>query len=51
MKNLTDVEPSVSETEATGLPWPKSWRGAYIFVIGSFILWLSLLIALTEFSA
>lgn len=34
--------------ENTGLPWPRSWRGAYLLVIFSVILWLSLLIALTE---
>lgn len=51
MKNLTDDEPQVSELQATGLPWPKTWPGAYLLVLGSFILWLSLLIALTEFSA
>ena len=49
MKDTTAAEPSVSESEMTGLPWPKSWKGAYLFVIGSFILWLGLLIALTEF--
>ncbi len=37
---------SATEMETTGLPWPKSWNGAYLVVIGSFILWLSLLIAL-----
>ena len=51
MKNSTDVESLVSEFDATGLPWPKTWRGAYLFVVASFILWLSLLFALTEFSA
>lgn len=35
--------------EETGLPWPRTWKGAYIAVIASFILWLALLIALTEF--
>jgi hypothetical protein len=51
MKNSTAAESPVSELDATGLPWLKTWRGAYLFVIGSFILWLSLLFALTEFSA
>jgi hypothetical protein len=50
MKDIPVAEPSVSESETTGLPWPKSWRGAYLFVIGSFVLWVGLLIALTEFS-
>lgn len=48
---MTVDEPSLDESESTGLPWPKTWRGAYLFVIASFILWLGLLIALTEFFA
>ena len=40
--------PNEREAELTGLPWPKTWKGAYFLVIGSFILWLLLLIALTE---
>jgi hypothetical protein len=51
MKNQEDVETSVCENERTGLPWITTWRGAYIFVIVSFVLWLGLLIALTEFGA
>jgi hypothetical protein len=42
---------SDSASEETGLPWPTTWKGAYLFVIGSFILWLVLLVALTEFFA
>jgi len=49
MTNTSAQEPSASESETTGLPWPKTWKGAYLFVIGSFILWLGLLVALTEF--
>lgn len=30
----------------TGLPWFKTWRGVYVFVMGSFVLWVVLLIAL-----
>ena len=37
-----------SDPEMTGLPWPKTWKGAYLLVIGSFIFWLLLLIILTE---
>jgi hypothetical protein len=63
MKNLTPAEPFAETTaelcaestsvegELTGLPWPKTWKGAYLFVLGSFILWLGLLVALTEYSA
>jgi hypothetical protein len=42
---------SESETEGTGLLWPKTWKGAYLLVIASFILWVALLVAMTEFFA
>lgn len=38
------------ESPLTGLPFPKSWKGAYVFVLLSFVLWLSLLWALKEFA-
>jgi hypothetical protein len=41
-------EPNASDNEITGLPWPKTWKGAYLLVVGTFILWLVLLEALTE---
>jgi hypothetical protein len=47
MKLPTVVEPPVSEAEGTGLPWFRTWHGVYIFVFGSFILWVALLFALT----
>jgi hypothetical protein len=34
--------------EATGLPWFHTWRGVYVFVFGSFVLWVALLFALTR---
>jgi hypothetical protein len=34
--------------EETGLSWPRTWRGVYLLVLGSFILWVALLIALTN---
>jgi len=34
------------EDITTGLPWPKSWKGAYLVVICSFALWILLLILL-----
>jgi hypothetical protein len=50
MKNENAEQQSVSEfEESTGLPWPKTWKGVYLFVVGSFVLWLLLLYALTEF--
>jgi len=51
MKPSTATEPSARETEATGLPWPRTWKGVYLFVLGSFLLWVALLVALTEFFA
>jgi hypothetical protein len=34
--------------ELTGLPWFRTWRGVYVFVIGCFVLWVALLFALTR---
>ena len=47
MKSPTVAEPPVSEAEPTGLLWFRTWRGVYIFVFGSFLLWVVLLFALT----
>lgn len=44
------IENDVSETDDTGLPWPKSWNGAYTFVICTFVIWIGLLLLLTGFS-
>jgi len=38
---------SGSDDQTTGLPWPGSWRGVYIFVFVSFVIWVGLLVALT----
>jgi hypothetical protein len=32
--------------EATGLPWPRTWRGVYLLVLGCFVAWIVLLLAL-----
>jgi hypothetical protein len=37
-----------NDDASTGLPWPATWRGVYLFVIASFILWVVLLAALAE---
>jgi hypothetical protein len=47
MKSPTPVEPP-PETETPGLPLFRSWRALYVFVLASFVLWVALLIALTE---
>ncbi|HVS54509.1 MAG TPA: hypothetical protein VHD62_19290 [Opitutaceae bacterium] len=28
---------------ATGLPWPRTWRGVYLLAAGVFVLWVALL--------
>jgi len=38
----------MNENDTTGLPWPKSWKGAYLLVLGFFTLWISLLVTLGE---
>jgi hypothetical protein len=37
------------DDEATGVPWFCTWRGVYVFVFCSFIVWVALLTALTMF--
>jgi len=46
MKN----SPERPEREAgdPGLPGLHTWKGVYLFVLGTFVLWVALLIALTE---
>jgi hypothetical protein len=51
MKPPAAPEPSARETEETGLPIFRSWKSVYLFVLGSFILWVGLLVALTEIFA
>ena len=51
MTDMDKAEQSAGEGETTGLPWPKTWNGAYWFVMASFIFWLGLLIALTEYGS
>ena len=42
------VDPSaVGGDEATGLPGFRTWRGVYVLVLASFILWVVLLLVLT----
>jgi hypothetical protein len=32
--------------QATGLPWPRSWRGIYAFVLVCLVLWVMMLVVL-----
>jgi len=36
------------DSPATGLPFLRTWQAVYLFVLASFILWITLLIALTK---
>ena len=38
---------AAGEREDTGLPFLPTWRGVYVFVIGSFVLWVVLLFLLS----
>jgi hypothetical protein len=49
MKPPAATEPSARESEETGLPFFRSWKSVYLLALGSFVLWIALLIALTEF--
>ncbi len=32
--------------DSTGLPWPRTWPGVYLFVMGCFVTWVALLVVL-----
>lgn len=51
MKNSDATEPSARETEETGLPFFRTWKSVCLFVIGSLIFWVALLVALTKIFA
>jgi hypothetical protein len=40
------MKPGDPQGEAPGLPGLRTWRGVYGLVVGSFILWVALLVAL-----
>ena len=42
------MKPSNHEAEDTGLPFFRSWKSVYLFVLASFVLWIALLMALTK---
>jgi hypothetical protein len=39
--------PQAGSEASTGLPWPRSWPGVYWVVVGSFVLYVLLLVLLT----
>lgn len=48
MKSPTPANESAQSSGETGLPLLHTWRAVYIFVAGSFVFWVALLIVLTE---
>jgi hypothetical protein len=49
VNNAKSVEkPSDGKDEVTGLPFLRSWRAVYAFVLATFALWVGLLIALSR---
>jgi hypothetical protein len=49
MRRSADVKAVSPEDDKTGLPWLRTWKGVYLVVIISFVLWVALLIVLTDF--
>ena len=48
MKRPAATESSARESKETGLPFFHSWKSVYLFVLGSFVFWIVLLIMLTR---
>lgn len=49
MNDLPLTETVSPDDQLTGLPWPKTWNGAYIFVVCHFAFWIVLLVVLREY--
>ena len=49
MKRSVAVRPVAPEDDDTGLSWLPTWNRVYLFVIINFVLWVGLLIVLTDF--
>ena len=47
MKRASQAEPEPDD-RITGLPGLRTWPAVYVFVLGVFVLWVGLLLALTE---
>jgi len=48
MKHPNQAETSAGDTHGTGLPFFRTWKSVYLFVLASFVLWVALLILLTK---
>jgi hypothetical protein len=46
-RNILDSTAS-RESEGPSLPLLHTWKGVYLFVLGTFVLWIALLIVLTK---
>jgi hypothetical protein len=49
MRRSAAVKSVAAEDVDTGLPWLRTWKWVYLVVIINFVLWVTLLIALTDF--
>ncbi len=49
MKRSAADKSVAPEDDNTGLPWLPTWKRVYLFVIINFVLWVALLIVLTDF--
>jgi hypothetical protein len=49
MKPSTAVNSVAPEGGDTGLPWLRTWKAVYLVVIINFVLWVIMLVALTDF--
>ena len=47
MKSPPEPPKNSIDTDDTGLPGFKTWRGVYLFVLGTFVAWVILLELLT----
>jgi hypothetical protein len=46
LSNPTGVAYEEPPDASTGLPWPRTWPGVYLFVMSSFVTWVGLLLLL-----
>jgi hypothetical protein len=48
MKRPIAIKSVAPESDETGLPWLRTWKGVYLVVIILFVLWVTLLVVLTN---
>ncbi len=37
---------TLPDEDSPGLPWPRTWPGVYLVVMGFFVTWVTLLVVL-----